>query len=352
MLAAITARDEAPTSASTPALPDDVAAAWLEVAPVPPAYLQSLVERGLRRLRPTPHALRALAAADLSVPRAIDVIALLVDEDISRAFGAIDRLAWSDLYRKVCSVVAGVGWLMPVPESASDRTMLEVALASFPGPTFQHLVQHGQLLDPVIAEAIPLRTLLEWLDANDGATQVRIVAAEADRRAVPLPELIRRAALERPAYMQAALAVAPALLSAHGLVERALESPESARMVEARTTAAERWPLLPWVRERYADRPAHAVANEVAVAFGLTYAGYLRHLAGSVEVPGDDATRGRQFDDLYRTYQLPKKSGGTRTITVPHRVLRGLQRQILVNGFEAVPVHDAATGFPQGPLHP
>ena len=51
------------------------------------------------------------------------------------------------------------------------------------------------------------------------------------------------------------------------------------------------------------------------------------------------------FDDFYKTYKLPKKSGGNRTITAPDDKLKRLQKRILKNGFEKVTVHPAAHGF-------
>jgi retron-type reverse transcriptase len=50
----------------------------------------------------------------------------------------------------------------------------------------------------------------------------------------------------------------------------------------------------------------------------------------------------------YVTFEVPKKSGGTRTLAAPHRDLARAQRWILQNILNAVPAHDAAHGFIRG----
>ncbi len=47
----------------------------------------------------------------------------------------------------------------------------------------------------------------------------------------------------------------------------------------------------------------------------------------------------------YRRWQVPKRSGGTRTITAPRPELKAAQRWVLRNVAERLPVHGAAHGF-------
>jgi RNA-directed DNA polymerase len=47
----------------------------------------------------------------------------------------------------------------------------------------------------------------------------------------------------------------------------------------------------------------------------------------------------------YRRWQIPKRSGGSRTITAPKRALKAAQRWVLRNIAEKLPVHGAAHGF-------
>ena len=50
----------------------------------------------------------------------------------------------------------------------------------------------------------------------------------------------------------------------------------------------------------------------------------------------------------YVRFTVPKKSGGTRELAVPHRDLRRCQEWILHNILDKLPVHDAAHGFARG----
>jgi RNA-directed DNA polymerase len=50
----------------------------------------------------------------------------------------------------------------------------------------------------------------------------------------------------------------------------------------------------------------------------------------------------------YKTYQVPKRRGGLRTIHHPSRRLKALQRWILRNVLERLPVHPAATAYRRG----
>src|SRR6266446_5286765 len=47
----------------------------------------------------------------------------------------------------------------------------------------------------------------------------------------------------------------------------------------------------------------------------------------------------------YKTYTIPKRTGGTRTIHHPARELKLLQRWLLQNVLTALPVHTAATAY-------
>jgi hypothetical protein len=47
----------------------------------------------------------------------------------------------------------------------------------------------------------------------------------------------------------------------------------------------------------------------------------------------------------YKVYQIPKRNGGTRTIAHPSAELKLVQRYILANKLNQLPVHSAATGY-------
>ncbi len=53
-------------------------------------------------------------------------------------------------------------------------------------------------------------------------------------------------------------------------------------------------------------------------------------------------------DKYYKTYELPKKSGGKRTICQPSKKLKGLQSWILVNILNKIQVSSSCKGFRKG----
>src|SRR5260221_6222266 len=50
----------------------------------------------------------------------------------------------------------------------------------------------------------------------------------------------------------------------------------------------------------------------------------------------------------YKTYGIPKRSGGTRIIHHPSRRLKALQRWLLLRAFDHLPVHAAAMAYRKG----
>jgi len=84
--------------------------------------------------------------------------------------------------------------------------------------------------------------------------------------------------------------------------------------------------------------PVLSTPAELAAALGLTVP-KLRWLAFHTEV----ATRVH-----YVSFTVPKKSGGTRTLSAPHRTLAAAQRWILANVINDLPVELPAHGFLPG----
>jgi retron-type reverse transcriptase len=87
-----------------------------------------------------------------------------------------------------------------------------------------------------------------------------------------------------------------------------------------------------------ADLPVLATPADVASALGLSVP-RLRWLAFHTEV----ATRVH-----YVHFAVPKKSGGTRTLSAPHKLLAGAQRWILEHILARLPVEPACHGFLPG----
>lgn len=79
-------------------------------------------------------------------------------------------------------------------------------------------------------------------------------------------------------------------------------------------------------------------AQKLAQALGLSVA-RLRWFAYHREV--DTGTH-------YRSWEIPKRDGGKRTITSPKKELKEAQRWVLANVVERLPVHGAAHGFVAG----
>jgi len=50
----------------------------------------------------------------------------------------------------------------------------------------------------------------------------------------------------------------------------------------------------------------------------------------------------------YKSYQIPKRSGGFRTIHQPSKALKSIQRWINVNLLKLLPVHESATAYKKG----
>ena len=104
---------------------------------------------------------------------------------------------------------------------------------------------------------------------------------------------------------------------------------------------------VPPALKSLAKRPMLRAVLELAALSHLREIPHLRMLARTA-----NARRalepGTRFDDRYRTYTLPKRSGGTREISVPDDRLKRLHRRLLSGAFDPVPLHDASHGFRKG----
>jgi hypothetical protein len=128
------------------------------------------------------------------------------------------------------------------------------------------------------------------------------------------------------------------------LLAWAAAGPGRAGVVAGMLSRTQALRALPAARESLADRPSLRAVLELAVLSDLREIRHLRQLARTAASRAKVAA-GSRFDDRYRTYTLPKRSGGTRTIAVPDRRLMRLQRRLLVGAFEPIPLHASAHGF-------
>ena len=63
---------------------------------------------------------------------------------------------------------------------------------------------------------------------------------------------------------------------------------------------------------------------------------------------GMSAEKLAAFAPAYRQFTIPKRTGGTRTITAPDQPTKVLQRRILRRLLSRLPAHPAAMGFEKG----
>lgn len=106
--------------------------------------------------------------------------------------------------------------------------------------------------------------------------------------------------------------------------------------------------LIPYVQKTFKKQPLRAIAYELALRFSIQDASYLLYLCTLRARNRDSIKPGYHFDKLYHTHKLPKKSGGNRLITAPEARLKRLQKKLLIDIFEPLPVHDCVHGFKQG----
>jgi retron-type reverse transcriptase len=132
------------------------------------------------------------------------------------------------------------------------------------------------------------------------------------------------------------------------LVRSAIRTRALARRLDRAISRRRLLALIPWVQQTWKHQPAYGAAVELSLVFGLQNTGFLIVLSKRIRPPYDAAKQGHVFDDLYHTYKLPKKSGGTRLITAPDPKLKALQRAILDRGLSKLAVHSAAMGFVPG----
>ena len=104
---------------------------------------------------------------------------------------------------------------------------------------------------------------------------------------------------------------------------------------------------LPKALELLQEKPRVAAALELAIRSEISALPIFMRLAKRLAPPFDKKDYGRRFDDLYTTYELPKRSGGKRIISAPAVHLKIAQRALLTllyaEGFS-----DQAMGFVPG----
>jgi len=122
-------------------------------------------------------------------------------------------------------------------------------------------------------------------------------------------------------------------------------SPRTVDWIAKHVPHAELHAAFKEVKDSLSSRPTISVAIELAARVGIRELPQITRLAFKRWSGSPKENKGKAFDDLYYSWPLPKKAGGTRTITAPAPELKRLQRLILDNLLSAVPAHDCVHGF-------
>lgn len=81
---------------------------------------------------------------------------------------------------------------------------------------------------------------------------------------------------------------------------------------------------------------------------GALGAHQIPYLSAVMAMADRSAAAGHKFDQAYRKYLLPKKSGGSRVISAPHPHLKRIQRAVLDSLLQPLGAHECAHGFVPG----
>ena len=113
------------------------------------------------------------------------------------------------------------------------------------------------------------------------------------------------------------------------------------------TAAIEAWDLFFASRKRSSKRDIFALASaKRTISLGFPPIVDMRHFSRLVGLEvGVIASQAASPDNFYRSYQLPKRRGGFRTIEAPIPTLAQSQRWIYDNILSRIAPHDCAHGF-------
>ena len=123
--------------------------------------------------------------------------------------------------------------------------------------------------------------------------------------------------------------------------------PDNLALRISQASQAELILALPEALELLGEKSRVAAALELAVYSDISALPLFMRLVKRIAPPYSKESLGKRYDDLYVTYELPKRSGGTRLISAPAVVLKTAQRALLkllyAEGFS-----DQAMGFVPG----
>jgi retron-type reverse transcriptase len=235
-----------------------------------------------------------------------------------------------------------------------------------PKALLELMVQHAPALAGFVYESrgVSLPTFIRILDSDSFRTfppsgQLSILKLRSNRgkpalhlafRSIskPTTEWLGR----RDEFRHLIALQAPAILKSQDLSLPELLAGTTISPAEAKTTldGFDRSRLLNALPEALIllkDKPRVSAALELAVRSEISALSVFMRLASRLAPPFKKTKYGRRFDDLYTTYELPKRSGGKRIISAPAVHLKIAQRALLkllyAEGFS-----DQAMGFVPG----
>lgn len=209
--------------------------------------------------------------------------------------------------------------------------------------SFKKLLEHQEF------KTLPFETQFKILNLNTKRGKPALhVAARQKYISAPIAEWLsaqkkfrKLTALHAPAILN------PAEISLPEMLAGIIVSPKDAATTLAGFDKKRLIKSLAKALELLQDKPRVAAALELAIRSELSALPIFMRLVKRLAPPFDKKDYGRRFDDLYTTYELPKKSGGKRIISAPAVHLKIAQRALLTllyaEGFS-----DQAMGFVPG----
>ena len=157
------------------------------------------------------------------------------------------------------------------------------------------------------------------------------------------------------ALIEQAFLLRPRLLKKHrhnvstqALLAASLVASEAGYWLEERVPLDQREALAETLRDDERFSRSQRLALELGLVLHPPSVRVLLYLVSHAWRAAKDLRRGSVFDDLYRTYSLPKKSGGKREICVPRNELKFIQRKLLDYLVSKTTLPDCVHGFRSG----
>ena len=243
-----------------------------------------------------------------------------------------------------------------IPGKYSRKMILELMIRHAPqiaGIVFEkrgiNLDNFKSLLEHEGFKSFPFATQLKILNLNTKRGKPALhVAFRQKYISTPVADwLASQKNLRKLTALHAPAILNPRNISLPELMAGATVSPKDAPVTLEGVDRNGLLKSLPKALDLLQEKPRVAAALELAIRSELSALPIFMRLVKRLAPPFDKKDYGRRFDDLYTTYELPKRSGGKRIISAPAVNLKLAQRALLTllyaEGFS-----DQAMGFVPG----